>query len=209
MTFWMTRTDVEVLAAVPVKPFGVAKQRLAPEVAAGTRARLGKSIAARTARAAREAGAQVVIVTGDPSVARWATGLGHGVLWEEPTYGRGLNGAAATALAEAAARRVAWAIIHADLPIVTSSDLGEVFAACRESPVLAPSHDGGTNVVAGPGGDFTFRYGPGSFHRHLASVPHATIVARPGLALDLDSLADLRRAEALGGEWVMPGVLGT
>ena len=38
------------LAGVPIKPFGIAKARLAPALDAGARSRLGRAIAAHTLR---------------------------------------------------------------------------------------------------------------------------------------------------------------
>ena len=59
----------EILAAIPIKPFGVAKRRLSTRLDAPARSRLGKAVAARTAAAATDAGALVAIVTGDADVA--------------------------------------------------------------------------------------------------------------------------------------------
>src|SRR5665811_1981594 len=65
--------------------------------------------------------------------------------------------------------------------------------------VLAPSHDGGTSLVGGMLNPFPFRYGPGSFRRHLSAVlGHARVLVRPGLALDLDRPRDLRAFRRLG-----------
>ena len=54
-----------ILAAIPIKPFGVAKARLAPVLGQAERSRLGRAIAARTAGLAAAAGAEVVVVTAD------------------------------------------------------------------------------------------------------------------------------------------------
>lgn len=186
-----------MIAAIPVKPFGVAKARLSPVMDAVARSRLGRFIAWRTASTAASAGATVVIVTADAGVAAWARDLGHEVVMEHPRHGSGLNGAAAAGVARAGEAGVPWAILHADLPIVGIGDLTRAFADGRRGWVLAPSHDGGTNLIAGPGLDFPFSYGPGSFRRHLGAVPGARVVSRPGLALDLDTPRDLARALAI------------
>jgi 2-phospho-L-lactate guanylyltransferase len=186
-----------VLAALPVKPFGVAKARLGPALDAATRSRLGRAIAARTGRTAREAGAVVAVVTADAGVRRWARRAGFDVVAEPPGPGSGLDRAAHAAAAEADRRELRWCIIHADLPLVTPADLAAVFAAGRGGPVLVPSHDGGTNLVAASGATFPFAYGPASFRRHLAAAPAAHVVTNPRLALDLDTPRDLARALAL------------
>ncbi len=175
---------------MPVKPFGVAKARLAGVLDATTRSRLGKAIAARTAAVAAAAGAEVAVVTADPGVARWARNLGHGVIDEGTAPGKGLDAAAAAAVATATGRGCRWAIVHADLPLATVEDLTAVFSASAGAVSLAPTHDGGTSVIAGFG-PFPFAYGPASFHRHLASAPGAVVVSRPGLAHDLDTPDDL------------------
>jgi 2-phospho-L-lactate guanylyltransferase len=193
-----------ILAAIPIKPFGVAKARLANRLDATVRSRLGKAIAARTAAAATDAGALVAIVTGDTGVAHWARAHGYLTIDERTATAHGLNGAADAAVFEAARRQRAWAIIHADLPLVTPAALQSVFAMAEKGLVLAPSHDGGTNVIAGNGVATRFAYGPSSFHRHLAVRPDAAVINRCDLALDLDTEADLARALSLpAGRWLL------
>lgn len=191
-----------IFAGIPVKPFGVAKRRLYPLLDAGTRTRLGRDMARRTAEAAGAAGAHAAIVTGDDGVARWARGLGFDVV-REPAPG--LDNAAAATVDAAVARGLAWAVIHADLPLVQPSDLEEVFAAAAAGMVLAPARDGGTNVLAGNVAEFRFGYGPASFHRHLrrcAGMP-VTVVVRTGSAVDVDRPADFTAAAAhRRGAWL-------
>jgi len=185
-----------MLAAVPIKPFGVAKRRLSPVLDDAARSRLGKAIAANTLAVAGSVIDDVAVVTADPGVADWARAQGVAVIGDP---GTGLDGAATAALGAAGGR---WAIIHADLPMLSSSDVAALVEAVPESGVvLAPSADGGTNAIAGAVAAFAFSYGPGSFARHLAAaaaLPHA-IVSRPGLALDLDTPHDLDRARTLAG----------
>jgi 2-phospho-L-lactate guanylyltransferase len=192
-----------ILAAIPIKPFGVAKRRLADRLDGETRSRLGKEIAARTAAAATDAGALTAIVTGDPGVATWARGNGYLVIDEQISSNRGLDGAAESVVLEAMRRQRPWAVIHADLPLVTPGALAKVFYLCRTRAVVVPSYNGGTNVVAGFRTWFHFSYGPGSFHRHLANNADVVVRTHPYLALDLDTSADLSRAMALPvGRWL-------
>ena len=190
-----------VLAAVAVKPFGVAKARLAGVLDARARARLGMAVAARTVAACAATGAVVAVVTDDDAVAAWGRRLGADVV---PDSGSGLDEAAAAVLRAAAVRSLSWAVVHADLPLVTANDLAEVFGSLAASGIaIAPSHDGGTNVLAGTAADFSFGYGPGSFHRHLRRAARARVVARPGTAFDLDTAADLDRVLCHPrGRWV-------
>ena len=191
-----------ILAALPIKPFGVAKARLSPVLGPATRSLVGRAIGARTAALAVEAGADVVVVTSDEGVAAWAKENDLGVLREDPRLGGGLNGAAATAAQHAAGLGIRWIIIHADLPVATLDDMSGVFSATGEGPVIVPSYDGGTNLISGEG-LFPFSYGPASFHRHLAARPNTRVIATAHLALDLDTPADLVRARSsMAGAWL-------
>lgn len=198
-----------ILAALPIKPFGVAKARLAPVLGPAERSRLGRAIAARTAELTAAAGAEVCVVTADEGVAAWAKERELGVLREAPELGIGLNAAAAVAARHADRLGMRWAIVHADLPVATAADLDLVFGRAATDPVIVPSHDGGTNLIGGAGSRFPFSYGKGSFHRHLAHLPGATIITNPRLALDLDTPADLARARASpSGRWLEAVIAG-
>lgn len=193
----------DILAAIPIKPFGVAKARLAPALDARQRRELGRAVARRTATTATDAGARVAIVTGDAGVAAWARSLGYLVVAEDAGSGSGLDRAAGAAVIEAVRLHCRWAIIHADLPLATPQALRKVFCASRANVVLVPSYNGGTNIVAGGTADFHFSYGPASFHRHLHISPWATVICDARLALDLDTTADLARAAAHpDGSWL-------
>lgn len=192
-----------ILAAIPIKPFGVAKRRLSDRLDRQARSNVGRAIASRTAAAATDAGALVAVVTGDPGVANWARTHGYLTIDEGASVEPGLNGAAQAVVAEATRRQRPWAIIHADLPLVTPAALGPIFELARTDTVLVPSYDGGTNVIAGHRSLFDFAYGRASFHRHLAANPTAIVVTQPQLALDLDTKSDLDRALDLSkGSWL-------
>jgi 2-phospho-L-lactate guanylyltransferase len=196
----------QVLIAIPLKPFGVAKQRLAPVLDSGQRRRLGRAVAAHVITTALGTGSKVAVVTGDDGVAAWANRLGASVIAEHP--GGGLNGAAAAAVAEARREQLAWMILHADLPTLSPSDLSAALDATpARRVVLAASHNGGTSLIAASLDRFPFAYGPASFRRHFAAAarhPHRVLV-RTGLAIDLDGPHDLAVAAQLaGGRWLEP-----
>ena len=177
------------LVGIPVKPFGVAKQRLHLRLDRATRSVLGRRIAARTAAAVADAAAEVVIVTGDAGVRRWAAKLGLDTI-AEPDAG-GLNEASAALRDHAIANGRTWLVLHADLPLISEGEMRAVLEPLHDgTAVVAPSHDGGTSALGGTG-RLDFRYGVGSFHRHLRQVPTAAVVVRPGLAFDLDTVDDL------------------
>jgi 2-phospho-L-lactate guanylyltransferase len=176
------------LVGIPVKGFGMAKVRLAGVLDAAARSALGRRVAARTVDVARAVVGDdsVLVVTGDADVVAWAEAIGVSVIDEDPG---GLDGAAAAVVAAAGGRP--WAVVHADLPLLTRSELGAALAVADASgAAIAPSSDGGTSLIAATG-SFRFAYGEGSFQRHLRALPGAGVLVRRGLALDLDTPADL------------------
>lgn len=181
-----------VTTVVPIRSFE-GLTRLAEALTAEERSVLMRRLAGRTTTAIAEAGASVVIVTGDHEVQSWASESGFGLV-DEPDP-PGLDAAAAAGMAQADDR---WMVVHADLPAIAPDDIEAAIAALGGRSVLAPSHDGGTSLIAGSTPRFPFSYGVGSFHRHFAAVPDATVLIRPGLALDLDRPSDLDAIQRLG-----------
>ena len=179
------------IAIIPVKSFRAGKQRLADVLPEEQRATLGKAMAAHVTETAAQAGLMPLVVTPDPEVAHWAIGLGWPSL---PDPGTGLDSAAQAGAIWAAESRSAWLVLHADLPLLSAEELvglKECFDA-RQDPI-APSADGGTSVL-GSESPIRFSFGPGSFRRHLARLPHPRIIAAIGMLHDLDSPADLDSA---------------
>lgn len=195
---------MEVLAAVPVRQAISPKSRLAAVLSPQSRRLLSLEMAARVVGAIEEAGARPMVLAADQVVMEWACERGwEGIRDRAPS----LNAAAAGAVAEATRRKVGWMIVHADLPLLTASDLRDSLAAVGSGNwVLAPSSDGGTSLIGGSGDPhFEFAYGEGSFHRHLARLRRRSpqVVFRTGLALDLDRPSDLRAALAHPrGRWL-------
>jgi 2-phospho-L-lactate guanylyltransferase len=191
---------VDVLAAVPVKRFYVAKRRLSPVLSGEARSRLGQDLARHTLTVVDRAGGDVVALAADEEVAEWARQHGWKAMVDQ---GGGLDGAAAAAAARASAEGRAWLIVHADLPLLVPADVAAALQILEngESP-LAPSDDGGTSLIGGTG-KFHFSYGPASFHRHLARLTAPRVMVRLGLTLDLDGPRDYTTAGATpGGEWL-------
>lgn len=182
---------MSLVIGVPVKAFGIAKQRLSPVLDAEERSRLGMSIAERTVSLASQH-ATTVVLTGDSEVVLWAARLGFGSVPEgEPS----LDSAAHSLVAYAAGRP--WMILHADLPHLTDEDLRvAVDLMGSDTTLIAPSWDGGTSMLASTG-EFPFSYASGSFHRHLAERPWAHVITRPGLSMDLDTPVDLETLQSL------------
>jgi 2-phospho-L-lactate guanylyltransferase len=191
------------LVAVPLKPFSTAKGRLAATLDPDARADLMRMTAGRVIRAATDAGALPVVVTGDDEVATWAHARGIEVLAEPP--GGGLDGAATVAAEGAIAAGTPWCVVHGDLPLLEPHHLEAALTAAGEGfTLLAPSRTGGTSLIASDR-LVHFSYGPGSFSRHLAGSAGAPlrIMISTGTALDLDTRDDLVAAAGLaGGAWL-------
>jgi 2-phospho-L-lactate guanylyltransferase len=183
---------VPVTAVVPIRSFD-GLTRLSSVLDDEARAALMRRMAERTTMAAERAGASVAVVTGDASVRSWAKEQGWRTVAEPDNPG--LNRAAGAGVAGA---QGPWLVVHADLPAIGVSDIETALSLIATGVVLAPSHDGGTSLIGGPVPGFPFSYGVGSFRRHLAAVPGAAVLVRPGLALDLDRASDLGVLRTLG-----------
>jgi 2-phospho-L-lactate guanylyltransferase len=173
---------------LPIRSFSKGFERLASVASSDERGDLAKKLAGTVASIAASHGS-VTCVTADSAVVDWANSHGYGVI-KDP--GRGLNEACRLGIDAAESR---WAVLHADLPYLSSADVEDVIrAGTGDVVVLCPTHDGGTSLISGTGPQFEFSYGVGSFHRHLAGASaRARVVVLRGFALDLDTPYDLER----------------
>jgi 2-phospho-L-lactate guanylyltransferase len=184
--------DRAVSAVIPIRSFD-GLTRLSSILDAAERSALMRRLAMHTIEAIRNTGIRAFIVSSDREVARWAAAHADSIV-PEPTSG-GLN---AAARAGVAAVDGPWIVIHADLPALSARDVAAATRHAVSGIVLAPSHDGGTSLIGAPAGGFPFSYGPGSFRRHASKLQgRATVLVRPGLALDLDRPWDLAALERL------------
>lgn len=194
---------MEITAVIPIKGFSVAKGRLSPEVAPYDRAVIATVTAGHVIESCIAADLTTLVVTDDAAVADLARDLGADAV---PDPGGGLDAAVTAGVAAAGGP---WVVLHADLPLL---DPGTLFDATRHLAtghwVIAPSRDGGTNLLGGRG-IFDFAYGHASFHRHLArigrrSLPHRILVAA-AVAVEIDTPTDLAAAASHpGGRWLLP-----
>jgi 2-phospho-L-lactate guanylyltransferase len=174
------------VALIPIRDFE-GMTRLASVLQPHQRRDLSRSLADVAVSTATAASMNPRVLTSDPAVTAWAAQCGVHVLIDA---GGGLSAAVASGIAELTEGE--WMVMHGDLPLVTATALTQLAdAASRHRFALAPSLDGGTNVIAGSG-PFPFSYGPGSFHRHLASVPSAAVVSSPALSVEIDTEMHLR-----------------
>ena len=179
---------------VPVKALAEAKGRLAPAVGPLQRRLLAIAMLEDVVAALQAVPglAAPVVVSPDREVWRRADAMGCRVV-EEPPGGGDLNLSLAIAAAAAGAGNGSGLlVVAADLPLASAAGLERVLAAAEAPVAVVPSHDGGgTNVLAWRDpASFAPSFGPDSAARHLA-VPGAVRVDEPGLALDVDTAADL------------------
>lgn len=207
--------DVAVDLVVPVKELRRAKSRLAPAVAdlpgddadrEQAHRALALALARDTLAAARAAHrvGRLVVVTTESAERLGAAGEPREVVHDE---GGGLN--AAIRLGEAHLRRGgarAVAALQADLPSLRPEELDDAlaraaaqFAAGAGAAVVADHAGTGTTLlVAAPGRPLRPRFGPGSARAHVRGGAVALDGDWPGLRGDVDTVADLARARALG-----------
>jgi 2-phospho-L-lactate/phosphoenolpyruvate guanylyltransferase len=187
---------VNRLFILPAKPLARAKERLAALLPPDDRVRLVLAMLADVTRAAVACG-ETWILCSDEAAAAVATSHGAKAV-EDATPSGGLNASLSHALARADAEGYASAaVVAADLACIAPEDL---HALPDAAVALAPSADGtGTNVlVLSPPLVIAPAFGATSRAAHtaaaLAKGIAASIVERPGLALDVDTPEDLARA---------------
>ncbi|MCZ7536859.1 MAG: 2-phospho-L-lactate guanylyltransferase [Acidimicrobiia bacterium] len=176
---------------VPLRSFRVGKARLASRLEPAERAALAREMAERVIDAAQ--GIPTVVVSSDPDVISWTELRGVECLADPGT----LDAAACAGRSWARERAITRvAVVHADLPLVTSLD--RVVSPGADPVVLAvPCHRGdGTPVLSIPSAvNFRFSYGPGSFGRHCAEAERLglplRVVRDPSLSFDIDLPEDL------------------
>jgi 2-phospho-L-lactate guanylyltransferase len=183
---------------IPVKRLGIAKSRIA--LPAADRADLALAMAMDTVAAAVACApvARVVVVTDDARAVAVLTGPGVTVVADAPDAG--LNPALRHGAAAAAGGRIV--AVSADLPALTAGDLTAVLVAAGSHArgVVADESGKGTTVLtAASEADFVPSFGDASFSAHLCngSVDLTPLVA-PSVRRDVDTLAGLRDAVALG-----------
>ena len=197
--------DESQWALVPVKSLIWTKQRL--KTCLGS-ARAGLTLAmlkdVLTALAGSQECTHIAVVTADPQVADMAAACGARVI-DEVTPG-GMNEAieqGLNAIRDSGGLRAA--IIPADVPLITSSEIDRVLEQLRELRLaesghitgIVPSKDrGGTNLLCiETERPFSVMYGPDSYRRHsrLAVEQGNRCVSLHSLpiALDIDEEGDL------------------
>lgn len=186
---------------VPVKAAAIGKSRLGAPTGI-SHDRLARALAQDTIAAVLALPSVTcvvvtcVVVTSDPELAGWAADQGARVL---PDPGKGLNAAALAGLATVPPG-MPGAVLLADLPALTGSELAAGMAECAQAGVgFVPDATGvGTVLLAGSDAGRLFpRFGSGSARAH-ARVARPTGLDLHRLRRDVDTADDLDAALALG-----------
>lgn len=189
-----------IWAAVPVKGFGGAKQRLSGVLSPAQRAELAAAMLSDVLSALAEARlAGVMVNTADLEAAALARRHGARVVAETAQDGHtaAVMGMARILVAEGVE---AMLTIPGDLPLVTAEEVARLCAAGPPAPsfTIVPAHDerGSNAVLLRPPGVVPLQFGDDSFLPHLATARalgvEPVIVRLAGIALDIDHPADLR-----------------
>lgn len=197
---------IDCWAVVPVKPFRLAKQRMAGAASARVRSRLARAMLAdvldELRRSQRLAG--VIVVTRDPAAACIARR--HGAEVRLDPDDRALTPAVAhTARWLAGSGRGGMFVVHGDVPGISAREVDAVLAAHGDGAglTIVPSLDGrGSNgVLLTPPDRVALFFGQDSCARNLLAACITGLVPRvrplPGIGLDLDTPDDLRRFAAV------------
>ncbi|SLN24693.1 2-phospho-L-lactate guanylyltransferase [Aquimixticola soesokkakensis] len=180
---------------IPVKRFSEAKTRLSAVLGHTERRHLAAALLHDTlATLARVSMLESVgVVTDDPQAIEIAHIFGAEV---HPDATRDLNPALEAARSRIFARGIERvAVLHADLPLLSASDV--VALICARAPAIAPARDGiGTNaMVTSLRAPLAFHFGPHSKRAHQRAAQRHDLTLQTldhlGLAHDLDSPQDI------------------
>ncbi len=190
----------DIWAALPVKEFADAKQRLAPLLTPAQRQTLAATMLEDVLTAlAGAALAGILVNTLDPLAAALARRYGAQVITDDARAGH--TGAVA-AIARALTRegRAGMLVLPGDTPRVTATEIDALIAGRRAAPsfTIAPAHDelGSNGVLCLPPEAMPLRFGDNSYFPHLDTARRhgiePTVVRLSGFALDIDHPDDLR-----------------
>jgi 2-phospho-L-lactate/phosphoenolpyruvate guanylyltransferase len=189
----------DIWAAVPVKEFAGAKQRLASLLAPEQRQALAAAMLEDVLAALVESPlAGIMVNTVDPIASELARRYGGRVVTEGARDG---HSGAVMAMARilGAEGREGMLTVPGDIPLVTSAEIAAIIEARRPSPsvTIVPAHDerGSNAVLCSPPTVMQLRFGDDSFLPHLASARalgiEPVIVKLSGIGLDIDQPQDL------------------
>jgi 2-phospho-L-lactate/phosphoenolpyruvate guanylyltransferase len=191
---------VNIWAIVPVKPFNRSKSRLAGALSAKQREQLSRQMLEQTLQTLK----QVEEITGILVISRDTAALALARQYEAqtvqesgtPELNEALTRATQVVVATWNARSVL--VLASDMPLLRAQDIREVVALSDTIGVVLASdrrNDGTNALLVRPPSLIPYRYGEGSFQRHIHEArqigiePH--IYESPTVALDIDVPVDL------------------
>jgi 2-phospho-L-lactate guanylyltransferase len=195
----MTPTP-DIWAALPVKEFAGAKQRLSPLLTPTQRETLAAAMLQDVLTALAEANlAGILINTLDRHATELAHRYGARVITDDARTGH-TGAVAAIARTLTAEGRAGMLVLPGDIPRVTAAEINTLITAARPAPsfTIAPAHDelGSNGVLCLPPEALPLRFGDNSYFPHLDSARRhgiePTTIPLSGFALDIDHPDDLR-----------------
>jgi 2-phospho-L-lactate guanylyltransferase len=195
----MSPLALPIVAVVPVKETGAAKQRLAGLLTSAVRRDLALAMLedVLTALSSTSSLAGMVIVTIDPAARLLAARYGASVSVDGARDGH--TGAVMATAHRLAARGMAMLTLPGDVPLVQPVDIEALIGAHRVGHgfTIAPARDerGSNAVLCSPATAVPLRFGEDSYFPHLAAARargiEPVIVSLPRIALDIDNPDDL------------------
>jgi 2-phospho-L-lactate guanylyltransferase len=191
--------DVGLQIVIPLKHLDDAKRRLHPEIGSEQRRALMLSMLAHVAAEALAADlGPVALASSEPRAPAIAEQLGIGLVSDG---GRPWNDGLVHALTQLRPAPTAVLYLAGDLPLVTSAKIAELAAAIPTRGVaIGRAHDGGSNALGlRPAEAIVPAFGSDQSARAHAGLAQAAglavaVVDLPGIALDVDTPADVARA---------------
>lgn len=189
-----------IWAAVPVKEFAGAKQRLSSLLSPAQRQALAAAMLEDVLAALAEAPlAGIMMNTLDPVATELARRYGARVVTEGARDGH-TGAVMAMARILAAEGCEGMLTMPGDIPRVTAAEIAAVLAARCPAPSLTivPAHDsrGSNAMLCCPPTVMPLRFGDDSYLPHLATARglgiEPTIVTVPGIGLDIDQPEDVQ-----------------
>jgi 2-phospho-L-lactate guanylyltransferase len=184
-------------AVLPVKSFGLAKQRLGnafPHRPTLAEAMVGDVLAAL----ARVPGLdELIVVTAEPAAAGAARAAGAHVVHDPEEAGQ--SAAAARGIAAAAERGAGRALlVPGDCPALDPAEVADLLERTAPVVIVPDRHGTGTNaLLLTPPDAIAPAFGTGSFARHAALAGgRAQVCEVPSLGLDVDTPNDLQALRA-------------
>lgn len=183
---------------MPVKLLALAKSRLSDLGPARTELALALVLDSVTAALAAPGVRGVLVVTDDEMAARALARPGVRLVADSPRAG--LNAALRHGVAQLGSPG-AVAALTADLPALRPEDLGRALLECAEHRLaFVPDAEGSgtTMLAASSSADFRPHFGSGSAAAHTAAGAVRVAEGLASLRRDVDTVAGLRAAIALG-----------